>query len=423
MDRTSNLLTKVIEENVLGEALELGFSADFIRNDAGKEVFAFVVGHADQYGKAPSRERVKKKFKHYELRPTSDSLAEIIADMRDYARFQDGKQMAMQIGTALNDVKASKDFAKCGQDIIALAKTAVYAAEEAYSKNKDLEFNSTFVDDFKKDYALRQETGLAGIPFPWPTANQLTGGIEDGDIIAITGRPGTKKTTILVDWATFFWQACGLKVLFVSNELTLTSLAYREVARVCNIDYGKLRTAQFEDFDSIEASLRALVDVPGGLIVTGSDDDMGAGGVAFVESKVVKHRPDVILIDGAYLLDDDLGAKDKYQRAGNIVRSLKTLNKRRQIPIVITWQLNRGAQHGNATTANIGLTDVLSADASYIIALEQTADMEELREMIANAIKTRNSGSFSLRLNADFRTMDFTEIIQDSLEDEVDIDT
>lgn len=406
----AKFLTLLLREGDVSPATELGFKRSFL---TGRflSAYDYIQSHLVTHGKYPDEDRLKRDCDFTIVPTKGENLSEVVQDLSNLAKFDKAKDIALNLGMKLRNAKNTNNYHKAGPDIYSFLKESVLTLEEEFSPTRDISLKEEeYIDLFKKDYLSRKNNGgLAKVVWPWPTANTNTAGIEEGDLVAITGRPGTKKTTILVDLATFWWQS-GLNVLFISNELTLTSLAYRQIARYLHLDPGQLRRAGY-DFSSLETQLKGLQNMPSNYIICGADSDMGAGGVGFVASKIAKYKPDICIIDGAYLLSDDMGSKDKYQQAGNIVRYLKILNKKSKTPIVIAWQLNRGAQNGIATTANLGLTDNLGADASYAISLEQTVDQAISGIMVARFIKARNGPEFYVTLTCDFERQVFEEIL------------
>ena len=60
-----------------------------------------------------------------------------------------------------------------------------------------------------------------------------------------------------------------------------------------------------------------------------------------VSASIDKYKPDIVLIDGAYLMEDDQGAKDDWLRVAHITRDLKKLAKSRKLPIFINTQATK----------------------------------------------------------------------------------
>jgi len=66
-----------------------------------------------------------------------------------------------------------------------------------------------------------------------------------------------------------------------------------------------------------------------------------ASGVMGIAATIEKYKPDIVLIDSAYLMEDDQGAKDDWLRVAHITRDLKKLAKRVKLPILINTQADK----------------------------------------------------------------------------------
>lgn len=211
-------------------------------------------------------------------------------------------------------------------------------------------------------------------------------------------------------------------VLIESNELKVDSMMDRTAAKIACLPYSNVRKGNLSDIELEDLAnvLKNIKATGHNLVISGNNSTMGGSGIAAVESRIIKYKPDIVLIDGAYLMDDDLNGRDKYIRAGNIARGLKKLAKRRNVPILITWQLNRKGAGESVDTENIGLSDDLGQDASIVMALYQTEDMKARKQMLIKVIKSRDSGTFDINAKWDFDTMDFSEYPKDLFDDDED---
>ena len=66
-----------------------------------------------------------------------------------------------------------------------------------------------------------------------------------------------------------------------------------------------------------------------------------ANGVMGLSADIEKYEPDIIMVDSAYLMEDDQGAKDDWLRVAHITRDLKKLAKRVKKPIMINTQADK----------------------------------------------------------------------------------
>ena len=413
----SKLLFRILNDNSLTEALEEGLSRKHFTDEEDVEVFQYVQEHFSKYGKTPSVARTSESFPHYEFSPTKDSLTELINDATEMAKWTFVYGLVKDASLVIKEGIAKADNTsrmKAGSRTFDLMRSAMLRAELDFNKAQDLALNSDkFVDRCRAELDERAlNDGVTGIPSPWPTINESTGGANPQDLIVITARPKLKKTWVIAEWSSDTWFRLNKNVLLVSNEISLMKMANRIVSQRSGVSYTHIRTGKLDEEQRalFEAVLERFRNLTADFIVSGSDDDMTAGGVASIEAKIVKYNPDVVFVDGAYLLEDDLQGGSESQKAGNVIRQLKKLAKRRNVPIIITWQFNRKATQTSGGDADIGLTDKVGQDADLVIGLFQTEDMILNQVLMLKSLAVREGAPFDCTINCKFATMDFTEI-------------
>jgi len=153
--------------------------------------------------------------------------------------------------------------------------------------------------------------------------------------------------------------------------------------------------------------------LPGNLTIIGEE----SGGVSHVASKIERYKPDIVYVDGMYLMDDDQRARDGWQRLLNISRDMKKLAKKASIPIICTVQFNRQADNTKGNSANISGGDI-ARDADVILGLFQDEDQAINRRMTLKVLKQREGHRPEIECDWDIGNMKFSEV-QDSMTDGV----
>lgn len=139
-----------------------------------------------------------------------------------------------------------------------------------------------------------------------------------------------------------------------------------------------------------------------------------ATGVSNVNAKIQQHKPDVVFIDGVYLMEDDRGAEQDWLRVAHITRDLKMLAKSNKIPICINSQADRTTSNKTGPELdNIGFSSAIGHDSDVVLSLFRDEEMLEDREMKVKILKQREGVTGSVMLNWDFSTMDFSAIYSD----------
>ena len=141
-----------------------------------------------------------------------------------------------------------------------------------------------------------------------------------------------------------------------------------------------------------------LVDAASSLTVSG------------IASKIQVLHPEVVFIDGTYLMiDEQTNEANTPQALTNITRSLKRLAQRFKIPIVISTQvLNWKMKKGQVTSDSIGYSSSFHQDADVIFGLQRVDDaIDDMR--LLKILDSRNSGRTEVQLNWDWNTGQFRE--------------
>jgi len=145
-----------------------------------------------------------------------------------------------------------------------------------------------------------------------------------------------------------------------------------------------------------------------GLYIVGGDFDFR---IETLEAGIDDCQPDIVLLDGAYLLKGD--GDGRTERAANSYDNIKRLAKRMRIPLVATTQFNRQAKVNSAASASvekIALSDAAGWNADLVYGLVQTEDMKRDGRMIIKPMKFREGIGEDVECLWDFLTMDFREV-------------
>ena len=192
----------------------------------------------------------------------------------------------------------------------------------------------------------------------------------------------------------------------------------RIIANLADVNLTSLRRGMLDEHETkrVDRALESLAKAKNQLHVI-SNDDMTCGTVSTIAAKVRKCNPDILFIDGAYLLQDTEGFSS-VEQAKNVIRSLKALAKKESIPVIVTWQLNGKASNENGgSLENISFSDAVGMDSDLVVTLSQTEDMRLNQQMHIKSIKQRDCKPFEFDINWDFDNMDFSELVEDTADD------
>ena len=300
--------------------------------------------------------------------------------------------------------------------------------EEAYDKIKSLvlevedniiESSMTNItensEDRKARYLKNKETkGMLGIPMGIDMLDFYLKGMQNEQLITIMSKTGVGKTFLLTMIATnamlnnyrgiFYTTEMSPAMIRDRNEVLL----YKQT--VGDISYSRFKSGSltakeqenyFDFLDNILPKLEPMyLDV--------------AAGVSGIVSDIELLQPDFVVIDSAYLMPDDRGAKDDWLRVAHITRDLHNVAGSKHIPIIISVQadsnsnVKTGPELGNAKYAK-----AIEEDSDVVMSMFQSAEMRGDKQMLIKILKNREGGINNITMNWDFDTMEFSAIHQD----------
>jgi replicative DNA helicase len=274
---------------------------------------------------------------------------------------------------------------------------------------------------------VQNASELLGIPSGFPALDDSMGGMQAGDLIVITGRPGLGKSYILLRMALEAYLQ-GRRVLFITMEMTNRQCVSRLLALKTRVQHSRLRKGLLsayalnlvrDELDVFRGNDR-LQFVEGSLSSKASE----------VSLRIQEASPEIVFIDGAYLIaPDDSWIKSKWERTAAVAEDLKRACLKFSIPIVASYQQSRRAeQKGGSSLSTIGLSDIIGqlSSAVFDISIEDAEASESFEQMDSNrpdsrvlsSLKLREGGFLNFRVSFDLTRMliEQVEVISSSEE-------
>ena len=407
MNHEAKLLSKVVQERNVNYLLERGVLETWFHDPEDKKLFKFLQHHYANYSETPSLEVIQHNFPTYTPPPVDDSL-EYLLD-----RIVDERRKAIIVSTVSDAVTEIESNRNHEEALNALLRGFSSIEREGLSRTNDIEITKASAHA-KDEYERRKNNpGLLGYSTGFPTMDAATAGMQNGQLIFIVAPPKTGKSTLALQIAS----TChlnGLKPMFLSFEMTNEEQKLRYYSIRARISHHRLRTGTL-DADE-EARFYQKLDV-----IQNMESEMwfvdSASGVTVssIASKIQNFNPDIVFVDGTYLMIDEEGADAYNQQMTNITRALKRLGQKANLPIVATTQvLNWKMRKGQVTADSIGYSSSFHQDADVIFGLQredETVDDTRTLKVIAN----RNGGyqEVALMFNWDsglFREIDETDL-------------
>ncbi len=212
---------------------------------------------------------------------------------------------------------------------------------------------------------------VSGVPTGFKRLDQLTTGLQNGDLIIIAGRPSMGKTAFALNIASHAALEAGVTVGIFSLEMSKEQLGMRLLASEARVSGSKIRSGFLSHSHDFPALTQAAERLHGAPVYI---DDTPALSVLDLRSKArrlkLEHGLGLVLVDYLQLMRGRGGNESREQEISNISRSLKALAKELNLPVVALSQLNRKVEERPGGDKRPMLSDLRESGA-----IEQDADV------------------------------------------------
>jgi replicative DNA helicase len=228
-----------------------------------------------------------------------------------------------------------------------------------------------FTDEMKE--AINNDEKLRGLPSGFTRLDDVTGGWQKSNLIILAARPSMGKTAFVLSMARNMAVELKKPVAFFSLEMSAADLTMRLVSAETGIRNDKLRQANLSNAELGEL-VEKLTNLADALLYI---DDTPALSVFELRAKCRRlkqqHNIECVIVDYLQLMRGSGDMKfNREQEISNISRSLKTLSKELNIPVIALSQLSRAPElRGGAT----GHKRPQLSDLRESGAIEQDADL------------------------------------------------
>lgn len=363
------LLSHLIKNNALEPAILWGIREDDFVTDEARAIYQKMLRlkRDPRYkNSAPGVHTVANDFPTFTYcDDDSMSLEAYCTLVRENHLSLELQSIARELVTSAGDpvARASNALKRVQRNVLAVG----------YGQRNDIDFSEALARALVDHDLLGSGVDLSVAKWPWDPFNEATGGLQKDDYIVFYGRPKSKKSWVLAYWCCDLFRQ-GKFPLIYTKEMTADNIFRRVGACIAEVDYqdfrrGHLDTEARERLRIITEAARDVRATQPMLCLNGKDTD-GGDTVEWLEAKVKRYKPDVVLIDGLYLMSDGKGAKGQKDnfRVQNISRGIRQMILDTEIPVICTMQATRtAAAHKNANLDEIAFTDAVAQDVTAAV--------------------------------------------------------
>tara|TARA_B110000459_G_C16621445_1_gene501947 strand:+ start:881 stop:2416 length:1536 start_codon:yes stop_codon:yes gene_type:complete len=213
--------------------------------------------------------------------------------------------------------------------------------------NKSYESMSDLIRESIKQIedAKNQESGVIGVASGFTALDRITSGWQPSDLVIIAARPAMGKTSYVLSLARNAAVDFNMPVAFFSLEMSAVQLVTRLVSSESEISSEKLRSGDLrsDEIQQIQTKIGKLSEAP--IFI----DDSAGLSVFELRAKArrlkAQHGIQLLIIDYLQLMsgNGDNGG-NREQEISMISRSLKSIAKELNIPVLALSQLSRAVE-------------------------------------------------------------------------------
>ena len=255
------------------------------------------------------------------------------------------------------------------------------------------------------DELYNSQEQITGISTGFKQLDEITSGLQPGDLIVVAGRPSMGKTTLAVNIAENAALGANKAAAIFSMEMSAESLTLRMISSLGRINQLHLRTGrlQEDDWPRIDSAMTQLSNAR---IFVDETPALTPTEVRARARRLKRERGlDLIVVDYLQLMQVAGTKENRATEISEISRSLKALAKELKVPVIALSQLNRSVEQRvekKPVMSDLRESGAIEQDADVILLIyrEEVYDPNTTRKGIADIIvaKQRNGPTGEVQL-------------------------
>lgn len=269
------------------------------------------------------------------------------------------------------------------------------------------------------DHLHKNKDEMRGVPSGFKGLDNLLAGFQKSDLVILAARPSIGKTSLALDIARHAAVREKVPVAVFSLEMSAQQLIDRMLAAEAQVNAWQLRTGHLtneEDFSKIRDTLSILSEAP--VFV----DDKPANNIISMRSTARKLKSEkglgMIIVDYLQLMmpTTSRNSDNVVQQVTEISRSLKSLARELDVPVIALSQLSRAVEQrgGKPRLSDLRDSGSIEQDADVVMFIHREDrykdddDKNNMAEILVE--KHRNGPTGSVKLYFDDTKSTFRDV-------------
>ena len=290
----------------------------------------------------------------------------------EYAKIIREKALLRELIQISSDIaqSASNPEGRSPSELVDLAETNIFEIAERGSRNVAFSEMSDLVKQTYDELDKRSQGGgqITGVSSGFRELDNITAGLQKGELIIVAGRPSMGKTAFALNIAEHTALADDNPVAIFSMEMSASALAQRMISSLGRVNAHSIKTGQLEekDWNRIDGAIQQIKNAP--IYI---DDTPSLTPIELrARARRIKREKglELIVIDYLQLMSVPGNTENRAVEISEISRNLKALARELNIPVIALSQLNRSVEQ--RTDKRPQMSDLRDSGA-----IEQDADL------------------------------------------------
>jgi replicative DNA helicase len=368
------MISKIINDGDMVTSLGAGIQSHWFEDTEAREVHQWMVEYFNRYSAAPTHRALRRQFPNYKILSTVEPYAYYIDLFREQRRRSILVDSLVDADTALKEDDHKRAEEAFSGGLVRLGKEVSSLSDEnAVTKLKDR------YESYRE--RCRNKGKITGVRTGFATLDMATSGYHPQQFVVLGGTAKQGKSFILMKSA-IAAQEQGKKVLFLSFEMSAFEQLCRYDGITCGVNAMHLQVGElsFSERKKLRMGMQNRKGMRSFII---SSDISATTTISGLAGKIEQHQPDIIFIDGAYLMESEGGELPQSSQAYTAIsRGLKRLAQRIDRPLIVTVQAlpsKMDKKEQAVTMHSLGWTSAWSQDADLILGAERVSDSTMLK--------------------------------------------
>ena len=338
-----------------------------------------------------------------------------------YARIIQKKHLMRQLIEASEQVSMlGYDESQDLEELLDNAEKAIFKVTNFSTLHKFVDMRTILGDAWERiDKMHHDKDTLRGVPTGFKGIDNKLSGLQKSDLVILAARPSVGKTSLALDIARNAAMRHGVPVGIFSLEMSSQQLVDRMLASESKVDAWKLRTGKLtaeEDFGRISEALAELSKAP--IFI----DDQPGNNILKMRSVARRLKSEkglgLIIVDYLQLMSPTQSKNNDnlVQQVTEISRSLKSLARELDVPVLALSQLSRAVESrgGKPRLSDLRDSGSIEQDADVVMFIhrdknEDGGGKENVTEILIEKHRNGPTGRIELYFDAEkssFKSID-----------------